>query len=190
MTGTPQKNGEKSNLYQHRPKKSIYLGVQKYSLLFPAIEIFNSRLKKSQHFGLKPYCWWLKSPVDMENLPLFTGFQKHPRWVKSPAQVSVCTNSAPAAPVLSDVTEHWDEDGERQHDVPRRDSLWNAGTLGPSWDWDFWRSRLENLVASTEHIWLQWHDGVESGHFCARLISVGLSAYLIHGGMKYFLHTR
>lgn len=32
--------------------------------------------------------------------------------------------------------------------------------------------RLENLVASTEHI---WHDGVERDHFSTGLTSVGLS---------------
>ena len=30
------------------------------------------------------YCWWVfeirRSPVDMADIPLFTGFQKHPRW--------------------------------------------------------------------------------------------------------------
>lgn len=85
-------------------------------------------------------------------------------WTSLQKQVSVCTNSAPAGAVLSDVAEHWDEDGverKERYDVPKeRDSLWNSGRRRSSWD--FWRSLGE-----------AWEFGCIDWRFIVQKVSKG-----------------
>ena len=35
------------------------------------------------HGKIQQYCWWFRNPapVDMVDIPVFTGFQHHPKWL-------------------------------------------------------------------------------------------------------------